>query len=329
MNFIVNRDEEVATTPGNFVVNPTTTVGDLKKQFQSLYGGYLKVYNGRSIASDDEKLVDIGAKTGEFSCRASRTVGSFVEAMKETFGLKVKVWTSDEWLTVLDGITLSKVRDLPKQATKAVLEAYESYKRENREEQEPSEKEIKMEDEKTPKDIHITELPIKKFKFYIYPVHCDYIQFKYFLYEELGIGAGFFVAAKSPNGGAYKNPLEDNIYISSFLDGPGEAYGYMEEGNKDASLEILHYGRIMVAWHDEEDENIDFEEEVCNLQAGLTLIFKKYSKDLYGEFLDYSGPEIIYELTFTDGEDKQLNQYKFRIFRNEKNEWSSEELKDE
>ena len=151
MNFIVKRDEEVATTPGNFVVNTTTTVGDLNKQFQSTYGGYLKIYNGRSVAKEDEKLVDIGAKTGEFSCRASRTVGSFVEAMKETFGLKVKVWTSDEWVTVLDGITLSKVRDLPKQATKAVLEAYESYKRENKEEQEQAKKEIKVDTDKPAK----------------------------------------------------------------------------------------------------------------------------------------------------------------------------------
>ena len=152
MNFIVKRDEEVATTPGNFVVNSTTTVGDLNKQFQSTYGGYLKIYNGRSVANDDEKLVDMGAKTGEFSCRANRTVGSFVEAMKETFELKVKVWTADEWVTVLDGITLSKVRDLPKQATKAVLEAYESYKRENKEEQDTTKKEVKADEEKIDKE---------------------------------------------------------------------------------------------------------------------------------------------------------------------------------
>ena len=146
MNFIVKRDEEVATTPANFVVNSTTTAGNFNKQFQSLYGGYLKIYNGRSVAGEDEKLVDLGAKTGEFSCRASRTVGSFVEAMKEVFNLKVKVWTADEWVTILDGITLSKVRDLPKQATKAVLEAYESYKRENKEEKDTAKKEIKAEE---------------------------------------------------------------------------------------------------------------------------------------------------------------------------------------
>ena len=113
----------------NFKITSKTTVSELKEQFRKEFGGELRVYEGRSEASDSAKLVSIGAKEGEFECRASRTVGSFEEDFKKELNLKVKVYTKDNWVAVLDGITLASVKDIPKNATKASMEEFIGYKR--------------------------------------------------------------------------------------------------------------------------------------------------------------------------------------------------------
>ena len=109
-----------------FKISDTTTVGTLKKQFSKEIGGTLRIYDGRSEAKDDDKLVSIGAKVGEFECRSSRTVGSFEKAIDETFNLKVKVYTTDNWVKVLDNITLQAASELPNGMTKAKMEEYVS-----------------------------------------------------------------------------------------------------------------------------------------------------------------------------------------------------------
>ena len=109
-----------------FKITDTTTVGTLKKQFANEIGGTLRVYDGRSEAKDDDKLISIGAKVGEFECKSSRTVGSFEKAIDETFGLKVKVYTTDNWVKVLDNITLQTASKLPNGMTKAKMEEYVS-----------------------------------------------------------------------------------------------------------------------------------------------------------------------------------------------------------
>ena len=55
-------------------------------------------------------------------CRASGTVGRFEVELWEVFGIKTNVFTGDDWVAVLDGITLGKIKDIPKQATKAKME---------------------------------------------------------------------------------------------------------------------------------------------------------------------------------------------------------------
>ena len=118
----------------NFKITATTTVAELKEQFHNEFGGILRVYEGRSEAPEDATLVSLGGKVGELECRASRTVGKFEEAFQEELGLKVKVYTKDNWVTVLDGITLATVREIPKSATKAKMEQFLAYQRDEKEE---------------------------------------------------------------------------------------------------------------------------------------------------------------------------------------------------
>lgn len=126
-----------------FKVTKKTTVAKLKSEFQQQVGGLLHVYNGRSEAAEDATLVSLGAKEGVLECRTSRTVGKFEEAFQSELNLKVKVYTKDNWVKVLDGITLATVKDLPNGMTKAKMEEYLAYQRD--EEEQPSDKKIDVE----------------------------------------------------------------------------------------------------------------------------------------------------------------------------------------
>lgn len=116
-----------------FKITPTTTVAELKEQFRNEVGCVLRVYQGRSEASDGATLVSLGAKEGELECRTSRTVGKFEEAFQNDLNLKVKVYTKDNWVKVLDGITLAVAGQLPNGMTKAKMEEHLSYKRDEEE----------------------------------------------------------------------------------------------------------------------------------------------------------------------------------------------------
>lgn len=116
-----------------FKITPTTTVAELKEQFRNEVGCVLRVYQGRSEASDGATLVSLGAKEGELECRTSRTIGKFEEAFQNELNLKVKVYTKDNWVKVLDGITLAVAGQLPNGMTKAKMEEYLSYKRDEKE----------------------------------------------------------------------------------------------------------------------------------------------------------------------------------------------------
>ena len=118
----------------NFKITATTTVAELKEQFHNEFGGILRVYQGRSEAPEDATLVSLGGKVGELECRASRTVGKFIEAFQSELGLKVKVYTKDNWVSVLDGITLATVREIPKNARKAQMKQFLAYQRNEEEE---------------------------------------------------------------------------------------------------------------------------------------------------------------------------------------------------
>ena len=111
-------------------------VKKLKELFKEEFQGTLRVYNGSKLADDNDTLASIrendGVKDGTFVCRASRTVGKFVEGMWNTFGIKVKIASPDNWVLALDGITLSKLKDIPNNAKKSDMEALIAYKRDEK-----------------------------------------------------------------------------------------------------------------------------------------------------------------------------------------------------
>ena len=124
----------------DFKIDGRMKVKTLKELFANEIGGTLRVYNGKKLADDDATLASIrsneGAKGGEFTCRTSRTVGKFEQEIWDVYGIKVQVATADNWILVLDGITLSKVKEIPNYATKESMEEFVSYKRKAKDEEE-------------------------------------------------------------------------------------------------------------------------------------------------------------------------------------------------
>lgn len=108
----------------------TTTVENLRKQFNDAFGAQVKLYNGNRIAAPTDTLSALGLTSeGDFECRSSLTVASFIERMKTEYGLKVKVYTCDEWVAVLDGLTLESAGKVKKNAVKADMESMIAYQR--------------------------------------------------------------------------------------------------------------------------------------------------------------------------------------------------------
>ena len=101
----------------------TTTVADLRKEFNEAFGAQVKVYNGNKAADVSSKLSELGlAKSGNMDCANSMIVDDFIATCKDTWGLKVKVYTSDEWVAVLGALTLEQAGKVKKNATKADME---------------------------------------------------------------------------------------------------------------------------------------------------------------------------------------------------------------
>ena len=109
-----------------FNITQTTTVAELKSQFSQEIAGVLRIYEGRSEASEASTLVSLGSTPKKWECRTIRTVGSFEKAFQDEINLKVKVYTRDNWVKVLDDITLETASKLPNGMTKAKMEAYVS-----------------------------------------------------------------------------------------------------------------------------------------------------------------------------------------------------------
>lgn len=110
-----------------FKIHGSMKVKTLKEKFFNEYGGVLRVYAGKSLAKDEDTLASIRAdkaKGGDLICRSNRTVGRFEQEMQEIFGIKVQVATKDNFVLVLDGITLSKISEIPVYATKEKMKEF-------------------------------------------------------------------------------------------------------------------------------------------------------------------------------------------------------------
>lgn len=125
------------------------SVKKLKENFKNEFGGTLRVYDGREKADESATLASIrrneDAKGGELICSGNKTVGRFEKEMLEVFGIKVQVATPDDWTLVLDGITLSKLKNIPEKTSKADMESLVAYKRRAKESVDVEETEIPQE----------------------------------------------------------------------------------------------------------------------------------------------------------------------------------------
>ena len=99
-----------------------TTVAQLAADFKAQFGSVLRIYNGRSKADDSLSLQEVGL-TGNLalSFDGNQKVGDFIAQMAQV-GLKVKVYTCDEWVACLDGLTLTQTGQVKKCAVKADME---------------------------------------------------------------------------------------------------------------------------------------------------------------------------------------------------------------
>lgn len=101
-------------------------VSTLCKHFEEEFEGTLRVYNGNKRCDGSEKVASLAKATGEYECRKSKTVGEFKKDIMSQFGIKVQVASKDNWVLALDEMTLSKLPEIPKNATKAQMQVLKS-----------------------------------------------------------------------------------------------------------------------------------------------------------------------------------------------------------
>lgn len=101
-------------------------VSTLSTRFKDEFGGVLRVYNGNKRCSGTEKVSELASTTGVYECRGSKTVGGFKKDLMAQFGLKVQIASADDWVLALDEMTLSRLPEIPKNATKAQMEDLKS-----------------------------------------------------------------------------------------------------------------------------------------------------------------------------------------------------------
>jgi len=101
-------------------INSQTDVRSLKKQFKSVTGGTLRVYQGTRVLDDSTPLKRIpGAripKGGTFQFDEDATVGNFREKFREELGINVKVASPDNWVVVLEEFPISRICGIPRNA---------------------------------------------------------------------------------------------------------------------------------------------------------------------------------------------------------------------
>lgn len=111
-------------------ISGSKLVKTLRKEFKDTFGTEIRVYDGRKQADDEKPLSELSIKKeGILECRSSITAGSFENRMLTEFGLKVKVFTPDNWASVLDGISLATAAGIKSQITHEEMESLVSYQK--------------------------------------------------------------------------------------------------------------------------------------------------------------------------------------------------------
>lgn len=109
-----------------FTIDMEMPVKALKEKFRETFGGTLRVYYGNKKAPEDVLLKSIctgGTANGDLEYLETMTVGEFCDALLKDYGLSVKIGSPDDWVIALDEYTLATVKDIPKNATKAKMQA--------------------------------------------------------------------------------------------------------------------------------------------------------------------------------------------------------------
>jgi hypothetical protein len=85
-------------------------VSTLCKEFQEAFGGTLRVYNGRSLADENDTLSAIrkgAAKGGTLTVNGNMLVGNFEKKVKEMYGIRVQVANVDNSKLADNNITIA------------------------------------------------------------------------------------------------------------------------------------------------------------------------------------------------------------------------------
>ena len=97
----------------DFKITGNMKVKSLKEGFKKEFGGTLRVYDGRSLAADSATVGSIAKKTvkkgSEVSANGNLLVKTFENRVKEAYGMRVQVATSDDSKLADDGCKLSKI----------------------------------------------------------------------------------------------------------------------------------------------------------------------------------------------------------------------------
>jgi hypothetical protein len=98
----------------DFKITGNMKVKSLKEDFKAEFGGTLRIYDGRSHADDSATIGSVAKKTitkgSEVSANGNLLVKTFEERIKEAYGIRVEVATSDDSKLADDGCKLSKIK---------------------------------------------------------------------------------------------------------------------------------------------------------------------------------------------------------------------------
>ena len=84
----------------DFDITGNMLIRSLKSNFKKEFGGTLRIYDGRSHASDSDTVGSVAKKTikrgSEVRANGNLLVKTFEKSIKDTYGIRVEVATSDD-----------------------------------------------------------------------------------------------------------------------------------------------------------------------------------------------------------------------------------------
>lgn len=98
----------------DFKITGNMKVKSLKEDFKKEFGGTLRIYDGRSHAADSATVGSVAKKTitkgSDVSANGNLLVKTFENRIKEAYGIRVEIATSDDSKLVEDGCRLGSIK---------------------------------------------------------------------------------------------------------------------------------------------------------------------------------------------------------------------------